>query len=132
MTTNTIEDILNLIYSIHKEMPNKSFIDIISYVYPLSTYENNAQTYELFKKFMDDNDIEHVESPSEILSFVVDSIKSDLSIIESNLLYCIRDGRYLEAEKEITAHETLSEYLHLIVDNPSSNQEPDDKNNNCR
>jgi hypothetical protein len=118
------EDILDKIYSISQEMPEKTFWQIMHMVFPhLSDKEGNfygnncgdASTAIMLNDFMKNNNIKAVDSPREILEMLIIQLTVDLDTISSNANYCLRNKRYLECEKEIACHETITDILKMIT-----------------
>jgi len=108
------EDILELLYSIYKAMPDKKFLDIMQLFEPIKYDSSDVEVYKYIKGFIKDNNIEETESPQVTLDMLELQILEDLDLITSNLQYCMKSGRYMEAEKEIAYHQCLNEILKII------------------
>jgi predicted ATP-dependent Lon-type protease len=118
----TTEDIIDRLYVVAESMPDKTFIDIFHNIFGgCRTPVNNVETMKMITAFIKANHINaDIDTPNEKLDTLSYRLIDDLDVIETNVSYCLRNKRYLEAEKEISCHKTISGILNELL--------PEDKN----
>ena len=114
----TTEDVIDRLYVVSASMPDKTFIDVFDKIFGGSGRfpSNNVETLKIIDYFIKANKINSdIDTPNEKLDTLSYRLIDDLDIIETNVSYCLRNKRYLEAEKEISCHKTISSILDELL-----------------